>query len=69
MEDERRGAEETPEAKLRRATLRRDTAEKAWRQAIVEASAAGCSNLMVGRVAHISHVRVLQIVNARGEGG
>lgn len=70
MEDERREAEETPaEAKVRRATKRLATAEEAWRRAIVEARAAGSSSHMVGHAARISHVRVLQIVNARGEGG
>jgi hypothetical protein len=51
--------------KLRRLTGRRSHVSEEWRQAILEAHAAGVPIRRIGDAAGISHVRVLQIT--RGE--
>jgi transposase-like protein len=51
--------------KLRRVTGRRDRAASDWRQAILDAHAAGCSLRAIAAAAGVSHVRVIQIL--RGE--
>ena len=49
-----------PLTRVRRATARRDAAEKEWRDAIRAATASN-SLRAVGDAAGVSHVRVLQI--------
>lgn len=48
--------------KVKRATKRREESEQAWREAIREAYAAGCSLRTIAEVAGVAHTRVLQIV-------
>ena len=44
------------------ATIRRAKSEEAWRKAILEAHAYGCSLRQIAGEAGVAHTRVLQIV-------
>jgi hypothetical protein len=44
------------------ATAARETAEQAWRDAIISAHAAGQSTRIIAEVAGVSHTRIAEIV-------